>query len=69
MVKEGIKIGDQLGIAMYGGLGPWEGAFAHGYRTAFHILIKSQQPGRHEELAKFAGERRARTAATNLGRA
>jgi hypothetical protein len=69
MVKEGIKIGSELRLSMYGPLGPWDPAFDHGMRTAFHVLTKSQQPGRHEELMKFSAARRARSAATNLGKA
>jgi hypothetical protein len=69
MVKEGIKIGSKMRLSMYGPLGPWDPAFDHRMRTALHVLTKSQQPGRHEELVKFSAARRARSAATNLGKA
>jgi hypothetical protein len=38
-------------------------------RPIVHILFRSQQPGRPEELVKFAAARRALTAATNVDRA
>jgi hypothetical protein len=69
MGKEGIKTGSELKMSMYGTLGPWDPTFDHGMQTAFHVLIKSQLPGRHEELVIFSAARRARSAAMNLGKA
>jgi hypothetical protein len=64
--REGVALGKELGIAMYGPLGPWPPEFDHGMRTALHILAKSEQTGLHEKVVKFSTARRARSAATNI---
>ena len=43
MIKEGVREGKNLGIAMYEGLGPWPTTYDHVMPTAIHVLVKSQQ--------------------------
>ena len=66
MIKEGVTHGKLLGINMYGAIGPWPVDYDHGIQTAIHVLLKTQQLGRHEATLKFSAARRARSAATYL---
>jgi hypothetical protein len=66
LAREGVMLCKELGIAMYGPLGPWPPEFDHGMRTALHILAKSEKTGLHEKVVKFSTARRARSAATNI---
>ena len=64
-----IKTGEQLGISMFGAIGPWPAGYDHGHRTAIAVLAKTRRPGRHEKFMKHSSARKARTAATNVWRA
>jgi hypothetical protein len=66
MLKEGVTVGKELGIPMYGHIGPWPPLYDHGMSTAIHIFLKTDQRWRDEETMKFASVRCARSAVSNL---
>jgi hypothetical protein len=65
-VRASLKTGEELGIPMFGAIGPWPAQYDHGHRTAIAVLAKTRRPGRHETFMKHSSARKARTASTNL---
>lgn len=64
-----IKVGEDLGFLTFDPPGPFRADYDCGMRAALGVLMKTQQPGRHEKKMKFSSARKARSIHTNMFKA
>jgi hypothetical protein len=67
--KSQARAGQELGFAVFDPMGPFDRTYDSGMRAAVGVLMKAQQPGRHEDKVKFSAARRARTIHMNIFKA
>ena len=66
LFEEQVRVGEHFGFQMFEPLGPFGLAYDSGMGAALGILMRSQQPGRHEAKMKFSAARKARSVHTNV---